>query len=71
MQRVQALMRRTVPAAMERTRCTFGRQSRLLALLAWLRRRPTRGRLPQTAQTWDTADLRISGWWNANPSKTI
>jgi hypothetical protein len=34
MQRVQALMRRTVPAVTALTRWTLGRQSRLLALLA-------------------------------------
>ncbi len=71
MQRVQALMWRTVPAMTLLTRWIFGRQTRLVALLAWLRLRPTRGRFPQTAHTWDTADLRDSWKPRANANRNI
>jgi hypothetical protein len=50
-QLVQARMRMRVPFAVTiRTGCRFGRQRRLVLLLAWLTLFPLRGPLPQTAQ---------------------
>jgi hypothetical protein len=51
MQSVQTSARFTCPSNFARTRCKFGRQERLLLLLAWLTLLPTDRPFPQIEQT--------------------
>src|SRR6266702_3515314 len=56
MQRVQTLIRFTVPLTTARTRCRFGIQRRLVTLWAWLIRFPNTGALPQTSHIFAIVD---------------